>query len=224
MPDLDFQVTGVEAANRGLSPLLQFKVRIAAQSETETIQAVILNAQIQFQSAQRHYNDSEKEKIVELFGTPDRWGHTLRNKLWTNAGTSVSQFTGNTTAILPVPCTFDLNIAATKYFYALEEGEVPLLFLFSGTVFHSTPEGRLHVERISWNKECTYNMPLRAWEEMMRQHYHDTAWISLQGDVFDRIYAYKRRMGLTSWEDTIRRLLADTEKPELTTKHEPAVG
>ena len=38
-------------------------------------------------------------------------------------------------------CTFDFNVAATKYFDGLEEGEVPSDFLFSGTVFYRTPAG-----------------------------------------------------------------------------------
>ncbi len=39
------------------------------------------------------------------------------------------------TVDLPVPVTYDLEIASTKYFHALTDGVVPLLLLFSGTVF-----------------------------------------------------------------------------------------
>ena len=66
-----------------------------------------------------------------------------------------AHFRGTTEAILPVPCSYDLNIAATKYFYVLEEGEVPLLFLFSGTIFYAGADGRLQVQQISWNNECS---------------------------------------------------------------------
>jgi len=55
MPDLDFQITGVKPAQRGLTPLLHFSVRINVSPATEAIQALILQAQIQIQSPQRTY-------------------------------------------------------------------------------------------------------------------------------------------------------------------------
>ncbi|MGB8343119.1 MAG: DUF6084 family protein, partial [Chthoniobacterales bacterium] len=145
MPDLDFKILGVEAANYGIAPLLHFKLEVTNQPVEETIQSVMLQTQIQIHPTQRAYHPGEKEKLSELFGTPDRWGQTLRARLWTHANVNVRQFSGKTEAVLSVPCTFDLNVAATKYFYALEEGEVPLLFLFSGTIFYQDAEGRLQI-------------------------------------------------------------------------------
>lgn len=213
MPDLRFQITGAEPAARGLTPLLHFKLQITNAPPTERIHAVILQAQIQIQSPQRQYNDREKEKLVELFGTPDRWGQTLRNKLWAHAGASLSQFTGCVETVLPVQCTYDLNVIATKYFQALETGEVPLLFLFSGTVFYAAPEGRLQVQPIPWDKECVFRMPLATWQLMMERHYPNSAWIALRRDVFERLCAYRRRHGSADWEQVIEQLLpADREK------------
>jgi hypothetical protein len=154
MPDLNFQVTGIEPAAHGLTPLLHFNLDVSDEASTEQIQAVMVQAQIQIQAAQRPYNDREKERLEDLFGTPDRWGQTLRNRLWAHASTIVRPFAGSTTAILPVQCTYDFNIIATKYFRALEGGVVPLIFLFSGTIFYSGPDGRLQVQQISWDKEC----------------------------------------------------------------------
>lgn len=207
MPDLDFEILGVEAAVRGLVPLLHFKVRITNQPPNETIQSVILQAQIQIQSPQRSYTASEKEKLFELFGPPEDWGQTLRGKLWTHSNTTVRTFSGATDAILPVPCSYDLNLAATKFFHGLEDGEVPLLFLFSGTIFYAGSDGRLQVQQISWNKECAYCMPVRVWKELMDQHYPNSAWLYLERDVFERLANYKRRSGVTSWEQAIEKLL-----------------
>ncbi|HEX3623833.1 MAG TPA: DUF6084 family protein, partial [Verrucomicrobiae bacterium] len=119
MPDFDFKVTGVEAANRGIAPLLHFKLEIANHPGTEKIHTVILQTQIQIEAPRRSYNDAEKEKLGELFGTPDRWGQTLRNRLWGISNTTVRGFSGSTETVLPMSCTFDLNVAATKYFHAL---------------------------------------------------------------------------------------------------------
>jgi hypothetical protein len=207
MPDLNFQVTGIEPSARGLTPILHFNLEISNEPPAERIQAVMVQAQIQIQAAQRRYNDREKEGLIDLFGTPDRWGQTLRNRLWAHANTTVRAFSGSTEAVLPVQCTYDFNVIATKYFYALEEGEVPLLFLFSGTIFYAGPDDGLQVQQISWDKECVYRMPVKAWADLMDHYYPNSAWLSLQRDVFDRLSAYKSRLGMLTWEQAIEHLL-----------------
>lgn len=207
MPDLSFQITGVEAGVRGLTPLLNFKLEIGASAETERVQGLLLNAQIQLQCPQRGYTPAEKAKLVELFGPPELWGQSLRNRLWAQTTTTVGAFANHTETVLPVPCTYDLNIASTKYLYALESGDVSLLFLFSGSIFYIVPGGRLQVEPISWSKECVYRMELSVWQELMARHYPNTAWITLSPELLERLYAYKCRQGLTNWDEVIARLL-----------------
>jgi hypothetical protein len=96
----------------------------------------------------------------------------------------------------------------------LESGEVSLLFLFSGSVFYPGNEGRLQVERISWSKECLYRMPVRVWQQLMDQHYPNSAWISLHRDLFDKLYSYKRRRGHANWDQTIEELLGNEAADE----------
>jgi hypothetical protein len=214
MPELQFKVTGVEAIQHGLVPLLHFKVRVDLPSPQEQVQGLILQAQIQIAAPQRHYDAEEKERLFEIFGKPEHWGQTLRNRFWTQANTTTGPFTGSTEAVLPVPCTFDLNVLATKYFQALGTGEVPLLFLFSGSVFYMAKDGRLQVQRVSWEKECPYRVPLSLWRELMERHYPDSAWVSLRRDVFDRLWSFKRSHGLVTWEETIERLLPEAQVPQ----------
>jgi hypothetical protein len=211
MPELDFKVVGMEPAQRGLAPLLHFILEITNTPETEKIQSVMLQTQIQIQAPQRSYTAEEKEKLRELFGVPEDWGQTLRTRLWAHANTIVPQFQGQTKTTVAIPCTFDFQVAATKYFYALEDGDVPLLFLFSGTVFYAGPDGRLQIQKISWEKECVYRMPVRGWREMMDHHYPDSAFVWLKRDVFDRLYEFKRHHGLATWEQAMERLLAQTD-------------
>ncbi|MDB6127542.1 MAG: hypothetical protein JWM35_1438 [Verrucomicrobia bacterium] len=214
MPDLSFQILGTESGARGLTPLLYFKLRITSTPSDEKVEAILLRTQIQFEPARRTYTAAEKETLGELFGTPDRWGQTLRNKLWAHVDISVPPFAGQVDVRLPVVCTYDLNILATKYLHALQQGDVSLLFLFSGTVFHTSETGRLQVHQVSWEKECQHTMPVQAWQELMEQCYPRSAWITLHRDVFDRVYAYKRRHGLASWEDALDRLLATKDAKE----------
>ena len=101
---------------------------------------------------------------------------------------------------LPVPCTFDFNVAATKYFNALEEGEVPLSLLFSGTVFQDVTDSGLQVAQIPWDREATFRLPVQVWKEMMDHYYPNSAWLCLRKDVFDRLQQYKSKQGLPTWE------------------------
>jgi hypothetical protein len=207
MNDLRFGVTGVRPMADGMTPVLSFTVRISQSEVEEVVQSILLNAQIQIQPTHRAYDSQEKEKLVELFGTPERWGQTVRNRLWAHAHTTVSPFQGETEAELHVPCTCDLNIASAKYLYALETGEVSLLFLFSGSVFYQGADHHLQIRPIGWDKECLYRMPIRTWQELMETHYPDTVWFGLQQEVFDRLYAFKRRCGLATWDQAITNLL-----------------
>ena len=214
MPDLDFKISGDKSAERGLTPLLHFKIEIVNGTPSEKIQSVMLHSQIQVQSAQRAYTPSEKEKLRELFGRPEDWGRTLRNKLLAHANCIVPAFAERAEAVLVIPCTFDLNVAATKYFYALEDGEVPLLFLFSGTVFYSGQDGRLQIQQISWEKEAAWRMPIAAWHSMMNHHYPDSAFVCLDRGMFDRLYEFKRQHGFATWEQAMERLLAQSDGEE----------
>jgi hypothetical protein len=222
MPELKFTVTGVEAAARGLLPLLHFHLAISNEPATETIQAVMIQAQIQIQAAQRAYQEEERQSLEELFGTPDRWGQTLRNRLWTHASVTVPPFRGDIKVTLPVPCTYDFNVIATKYFYALAGGEVPLLFLFSGTIFYAGPQGQLLVQQISWDKECAYRMPAKIWSDLMNHHYPNSAWLSVRRDIFDRLSEFKRQNSLLTWENVFELLLA--QLPAGVAKPDPVTG
>jgi hypothetical protein len=55
----------------------------------------------------------------------------------------VPPFTGTTVVDLHVPCSYDMEVLASKYLDALAGGEVPLEFLFSGTVFYTGAGGQL---------------------------------------------------------------------------------
>lgn len=213
MPDLSFRVEGAEPWPFAASPQLAFKLRIAVDDHPEMrIPAVALRCQIRIESTRRRYGPEEQERLLDLFGEPERWGQTLRGLLWTHVSHVVPSFEGSTLLDLPVPCTFDFNVAATKYFAALEDGEVPLLFLFSGTVFHEADDGALQIAPISWEKEAAFRLPVRVWRDMMDAYYPRTAWLCLQDDTFQRLARFKRRRSLTSWEEALDLLLRHAEE------------
>jgi hypothetical protein len=211
MPDLNFQVEGVEVVANAATPLLAFKLCLSAANPEQVIHTVALRCQIQLEVTRRKYSAEDQERLLDLFGEPSRWGQTLRSLLWTHANLVVPSFTGSALVDLPVPCSFDFNVAATKYFEGLAEGDVPMCLQFSGTVFYAGPEGNLQVAPISWDKEARFKLPIRIWREMMETYYPNSAWLSLRKDVFDQLYQYKVTHGIPTWEEVLERIIPQPE-------------
>jgi hypothetical protein len=207
MPDLDFTVVDAEALPFAASPTILFKLRIGEASEGVQIHSVLLRVQIRIEATRRHYDAEAEARLLELFGEPERWGETLRSILWIQVSTVVPRFEGSVVAELPVVCTYDFEVAAAKYFYALEDGEVPLLFLFSGTVFYTEGEGTLQIAQIPWEKEAHFRLPIETWKEMMNHYFPNSGWLRLRKDVFDRLYRYRAERALATWEETVDELL-----------------
>lgn len=211
MPNLEFRVEGASVVPNAASPLLSLALEIV-NAGAESIHTVVLRCQIQIEAARRHYNGDDQSRLLDLFGAPERWSQTLRSMLWTHAQLVVPSFLGRTVAQLQVPCTFDFNVGATKYFHALSDGEVPLFLLFSGSVFYEGPDGLLQVAPISWDKEARFRLPVRVWREMMDAYYPNTAWLCLRKDAFERLYQFKMLHGIPTWEEALETLVRDAEE------------
>jgi len=207
MPDLRFAIAGVDAVANAAAPLLAFKLQIVNAPGDEIIQTVALRVQIQIEVTRRKYDSGEQARLQDLFGEPDRWGQTLRNMLWTHTSMVVPRFTGSTMADLQIPCTFDFNVAATKYFHGVTGGDLPLCFQFSGTVFYQGGDQTLQVAPISWDKEAKYRLPVKVWKDLMDAYYPNSAWLALQRDTFEKLYQFKVREGIPTWEEAIERAL-----------------
>src|SRR5262249_30318879 len=140
VPDLHFTIESGEALRLAASPHIVFKLRLA-NSGTQKIHTVILKCQIQIDVSRRCYNVDEQRRLADLFGEASRWAQTLRSMLWANINTVVPPFEETVVADLQVPCTFDFNVAATKYFAGIEEGAIPVSFYFNGTIFYAGKDG-----------------------------------------------------------------------------------
>ena len=208
MPNLSFQVEGVEAEAHAAAPQLMFKLRVTNNPPDDRIQSIALQCQLRIDPTARTYTSHDKEKLVELFGEPSRWGQTLRSMLWTHANATVPPFSGETKFNMNVPCTFDFNVAATKYFYALDAGDIAVSLLFSGTIFHAGPSGMLQVAQVPWDREANFRLPVAVWRKMMDQYYPNAAWLCLGRDAFDQLAQFKAKHGLATWDQTVERLLA----------------
>ena len=209
MPDLTFRIEGASVVPFAAVPMIAFHLHVENGVSNETIHTVALRCQIQIEVTRRRYTPAEQERLLDLFGCADRWSQTLRNLLWTHVPVMVPAFEGaSTTVDVQVPCSFDFNVAATKYFEGLTDGEIPLNVLFSGTVFYASDDGQLQVAPISWEREARYKLPLKLWREMMDTYYPNSVWINLHRDAFERLYRYKLQHGLLTWEQALDRVLA----------------
>jgi hypothetical protein len=189
MINLGFKIEGCEATPHAAAPLLSFKLRITDGEASTPIHSLVLRCQVRIEPTRRRYEPAEQEQLIDLFGEPPRWGQTLRSMLWAHTTAVVPPFIGSTLVDLPVPCTYDFNVAAAKYFHALENGEVPLCFLFSGTIFYAgETDGGLQVAQIPWEKEANFRLPVATWKTMMEHYYPNSAWLCLRRDIFDRLY------------------------------------
>ncbi|HET9792516.1 MAG TPA: DUF6084 family protein [Candidatus Angelobacter sp.] len=207
MPELNIQVENVSVVPYAAAPTLAFKLRVTNQPDAELIHTIVLRCQIQLEVTRRTYTPEEKKRMQDIFGEPDRWSRTLRNLLWTHASVVVPEFRDTTLVDLLVPCTFDFNVAATKYFAGLDAGDVPLILMFSGTVFYAEADGLLQVSPISWQMEAKFRLPVKVWRDMMEAYYPNSAWLCLRRDVFDRLNQYKTEHGILTWEALVESLV-----------------
>ena len=206
MSEIAFTVSDVRPLPYAAGPTLVFRLHLEAPAG-ETIHSIALRCQIRIEPQRRRYTADEEAGLLELFGETPRWGDTLKPFLWTHASAMVLGFTGSTDLELHVPCTYDLEVAGAKYFQALGDGDVPLLLLFSGTVFAKAGGGGLRVTQIPWDKEARVRMPVGVWRELMDRYFPNAGWLRLRRDTLDALLRLKARRALVTWDDVLLALL-----------------
>ena len=107
---------------------------------------------------------------------------------------------------LPVACSYDFEVTAARYLHALEDGEIPLRFLFSGTVFSERGRG-LEISQIPWDREATFRLPVRVWRALMDQYFPNAGWLRLKRETLDGLLLFKGQTALPTWDQTIEALL-----------------
>ncbi|WAL69313.1 DUF6084 family protein [Amycolatopsis cynarae] len=206
MAELSFDCLRVTPLRHAAAPTLVFRLRVTDPTCTP-VHAIALRCQLRIEPQRRGYAPEEAELLTGLFGERSRWGETLKPMQFATASVLVPGFTGSCEVDLPVPCTYDLEVAAGKYFHALRGGEVPLVLLFSGTVFGKGERG-LWVEQVPWHHEARHRMPVPVWRELMEQYFPGSAWVRLHRDTVDALLRFKSRNAIPTWDAAMERLLA----------------
>jgi hypothetical protein len=206
MAELAFDCVGARTDKYAVSPSMSLVLRIA-ETSGQKVEAIALRCQIRIEPTRRRYSDAEAERLNDLFGDTQRWADTLKPLQFTNVSVMVPAFTGSTEVELPVMLSYDLEIGSTRYFAGLDDGEIPLLLLFSGTVFTSV-DGRLQAQQVPWSKEAAYRLPVSLWREAIDVHFPDSAWIRMSLPTLDELQRFKSREALPTWDATITALLS----------------
>jgi hypothetical protein len=186
-------------------PSVELDLRVSAEVP---VHAVALRTQIRIEPRRRRYTGSEAARLTDLFGEPARWGETLNPLQLATVASLVPGFTGSTTVQLAVPLTYDLDVAAAKYLHGLDDGSVPLLLLFSGTVFTGPPD-RVQVGMVPWHEEAAFRLPVAVWRAAMDAHFPDAGWVRLRRETLEALRAYRSERVLPTWDDTVERLLKE---------------
>ncbi len=203
--DLVFDVLDAVPEKFAAAPHLLFRMRVSETSGA-VVHAIALRCQLRIEPQRRPYDLREQEALADLFGTADRYGNTLKPFLWTHATAMVQGFEGAREFDLPVACTYDFDISATKYIHGLQDGDIPVVLLFSGTVFTKGTSG-FAVEQLSWSLEAEHRLPVSVWRELMDIYFPGSGWIRLDRETIDALARYRAARGLTSWEETVAALL-----------------
>jgi len=209
-PDLSFRVEGAEVLTYAAVPTLLFRLEIENRSG-EPVRSIMLNTQIRIAPAARSYSAADEARLSEVFGPAPGWGRTLKSMLWTHTVLLVPPFTGSTVAEMPVPCSYDLEVTSARYFHALEEGEIPLELLFSGTLFYAGEVG-LQAAQIPWDREAWFRLPVGLWKEMMEHYFPNSAWLRIRRDLVDRLDRFRAGQSPPTWDAALEELLRGAEE------------
>jgi Family of unknown function (DUF6084) len=207
-PAPEFAVTHAAHLAYAATPTMVFSATASDETGSE-IQSIALSVQVMIDPAKRGYDAETRARLAELFGPPASWAPSTQGLAWARVGTVVPAFKGSNVFALELPCTYDLEVAAAKYFYALADGEVPLSFHFNGTVFYHGPDGRLQVAPVPWSSSAQFRMPVEAWKSMIAEHYPGGGWIRLGDETLTALNERRATRGLPSFEACIGELLSD---------------
>jgi hypothetical protein len=201
-----FSVLDVAPVAHAAAPTLEFSLHVS-DPEGRQIHTIALSAQVRIDPARRIYDPETRERLVELFGAPERWAATTHSFQWAHVDVLVPGFTGATSFTLQLPCSYDLELAATKYFYSLPDGEIPLTFNFTGMVLYAGEQDRLQVAQVPWSCSARWMMPVSAWQRAIRAFYPEGGWVRLTQATLDALLARKAARGDHDLDATVAALL-----------------
>jgi hypothetical protein len=207
-PEPSFEITGAAHIPFTAAPTMLFSATVTDPSGF-AVQSIALTIQVMIDPAKRGYDDETRVRLQELFGPPASWAPATSGLAWARVATTVPGFQGATSFGIEVPCTYDLEVAAAKYFYSVSDGEIPLSFHFNGNIFFYGASERLQVMPVSWTCSAQYKLPISVWRAMIAEHFPGGGWIRVSDETLRRLNDRRGQRGLASFDAAIEELLDD---------------
>ena len=209
-PDPEFAVVDARTVRHAAAPMIMLDLRVREHSGRD-VYMIALTIQLMIEPARRSYDDATRERLVELFGAPERWAVTTRSMVWAQLDVLVPAFTGSTTVSVPISCSYDLELAAAKYLHSLPGGEAPLALHFNGTIYYPGDHGGLQMVLVPWNKSTDYRMPVSVWSETIEHYYPNSGWVALRCQTLEALAREKLKRGLPTLDACVGELLEEAE-------------
>jgi hypothetical protein len=206
VPEPEFEVLGARPVKYAAAPMLTLDLQVSEPSG-RPVYMIALTIQVMIDPARRRYDDATRERLLELFGPPERWAVTTRSLVWCQLDVLVPAFTGSTTVAVPVSCSYDLELAATKYLHSLPDGEAPLALHFNGTIYYRGEDGGLQMVLVPWTKSADFRMPVSVWSETVNHYYPNTGWVALRTETLQALQRAKLDRGLATLDATVSALI-----------------
>jgi hypothetical protein len=207
-PDLEFAVLGARQVKYAAAPMLTIDLQVS-EADGREVYMVALTIQLMIEPARRSYDDPTRERLVELFGAPERWAVTTRSLVWARLDVLVPAFTGTTTVTVPIACHYDLELAAAKYLDSLPDGQAPLALHFNGMIYYRDELGGLQMVLVPWTKSIDFRMPVSVWRETIEHYYPNTAWVALRSQTLEALQRAKLDRGLATLDATLEAMLRE---------------
>ncbi len=211
-PWLEIEVSGVVPVLHAAAPILSFSLDLRDRSGREVFMAA-LTVMIQIEPIKRSYEPEERDRLRELFGEPHRWASSAQRMVWATESVLVQPFTGRTTVEMKVLCNYDLELAATRYFHAIEGGEVPLALHFNGSVYYAGEDGGLQIIQLPWDTVAAFGFPLTVWKQMIDSYYPHRGWLPLHRETLEALRRRKVERGLPTYDAAVLELLESGGEP-----------
>jgi Family of unknown function (DUF6084) len=208
LPEPEFAVIAARTVRYAAAPMLALDLEVSEPSG-RSVYMIALTIQLMIEPARRSYDDATRERLLELFGTPERWAVTTRSLVWSKLDVLVPAFTGTTTVSVPIACNYDLELAAAKYLHSLPDGVAPLALHFNGTIYYPGEDGGLQMVLVPWNKSIDFRMPVSVWRETIEHYYPNTGWVALRSQTLEALQRAKLERGLATLDACVEALIED---------------
>ena len=168
-PAPEFEILGVRARRRAAAPTLRFSVGQRRLRDRE-VYTIALTGADRDRAREAHATTTRPASDSSSSSASPSAGRRPRAASLDQVDVAGPGFTGAPEFELEVPCTYDLEVAATKYFGGLADGEAPLRFHFTGSVFYAAT--RAHPDRPDpVGLLGRFAMPVEVWKRDDRPHY-----------------------------------------------------